>query len=304
MVNPVKISVLVSLYHGEEYLNSFFHHVAALHHPEMLEIIIIHNAPLQAETELIHHHQQEIRCKLVHHIVEQRETLYSSWNRGITLSGGRYLAIWNVDDVRLPDSLARQARILDENGDLDFTYGDQIDIQSYGDFNGVHVSVPEYAENPGLFLTGFYLGSFPMWRRSLHDIAGYFDEQFKSAGDYDFFVRAARNRAGKKTAGVLGYYLASQGISKSGSVNNIERTVVELRYAQYQKINFIFLIPALIRYRIHRITSFGKMNRVADFFSSYWRFVFSRQHVLLVGLFLFPFQHVIPMIRRRMGRHA
>ena len=31
----------------------------------------------------------------------------------------------------------------------------------------------------------------PMWRRSLHQKIGYFDTQYKSAGDYEFWLRAA-----------------------------------------------------------------------------------------------------------------
>jgi len=304
MPNPVKISVLVSLYHGEIFLRGFFKHLAAIQNPETLEIVIIHNEPSDYEIELIQSSKKEIKAKIVHHIVDRRETLYKSWNRGIKLASGRYITIWNVDDVRLPDSLARQARILDEESDLDFTYGDQIDIQSYGETKGVRIIVPEYAENPGLFLTGFYIGSFPMWRRSLHDVAGYFDEQFRSAGDYDFFVRAARNRAGGKTAGVLGYYLASQGISKSGSMNNIERTFVELRYAQYQKLNYVYLLPALIRYRILKILSYGMNYRVGQFFPNYQFYMISRIYTIPVGLLLFPFRHLFPMIWRKLSRYA
>jgi hypothetical protein len=34
-----------------------------------------------------------------------------------------------------------------------------------------------------------FVGPMPMWRKSLHDRFGYFDEAYKSAGDYEFWMR-------------------------------------------------------------------------------------------------------------------
>ncbi len=300
----IKISVLVSLYHGQEYLEGFFNALNRIDSPETLELIIIHNDPVTDELEIISRYKQMSRISIVHDIVNNRESLYSSWNRGIRLARGPYIAIWNVDDVRLPDSLKRQSHILDKHSDVFFTYGDQIEIQMYGESDGRQVCFPEFHEHPELFISGFHLGCFPMWRKALHDIAGYFDEQFKSAGDYEFFVRVVKNCSGKKTEGVLGYYLASQGISKTGSVNNIERTFVELRYAQYQKLNYVYLLPALIRYRILRILSYGMNYRVGQFFPNYQFYRISRIYTIPVGLLLFPFRHLFPMIWRKLSRYA
>ncbi len=300
----IRISVLVSLYRGSSYLEGFFDALNGILNPDVLEIIIIHNDPEEDELEIIRRCKQTCRCKIMHVNVKHRESLYSSWNRGIKLATGRYITIWNVDDVRLPDSLERQAQILDNYSGVSFTYGDQVEIQTYGETDGVLVCFPEFHENPELFLSGFHIGSFPMWRKALHDVAGYFDEQFKSAGDFDFFIRVARNFSGKKVTGVLGYYLASKGISKTGSVNNIERTLVELRYAQYQKLNYVYLLPAIIRYRIKTIKSYGMKHKVGQYFQYYPHYILKRLYTFPIGLLLFPFQHLFPMIRRKISHYA
>ena len=55
----------------------------------------------------------------------------------------------------------------------------------------------------------------PMWKRSLHDDAGKFDDTFKSAGDWEMWLRAAsKGKKFKKIPNVLGlYYFNPKGIS-------------------------------------------------------------------------------------------
>ena len=77
------------------------------------------------------------------------------------------------------------------------------------------------------------LGPFFMFRRSVLDRCGMFDEQFKSGGDFDFAMRLARCGNGLCLSDMLGYYL-NEGTGLSTNINDdvqaIERTVIELRY--------------------------------------------------------------------------
>ena len=55
----------------------------------------------------------------------------------------------------------------------------------------------------------------PMWRRSIHDNFGYFNQYYKSAGDWDFWLRCAFGGSKfKKCQDVLGvYYFNPTGMS-------------------------------------------------------------------------------------------
>jgi glycosyltransferase involved in cell wall biosynthesis len=67
---------------------------------------------------------------------------------------------------------------------------------------------PDY--NPKLLFKVCYVGPQPMWRKSLHDRYGYFDPMFKSAGDYEFWLRlAAKNEKFYHLPECLGLYLNS-----------------------------------------------------------------------------------------------
>ena len=69
----------------------------------------------------------------------------------------------------------------------------------------------------------------PVWKRSIHDSCGYFDETFFSAGDYDLWIRAALD--GKEFLKVSNdplalYYKNPNGISTKEST--LEKALVEV----------------------------------------------------------------------------
>ena len=45
--------------------------------------------------------------------------------------------------------------------------------------------------SPGSLLLHDFIGAQPVWRKSLHDKIGMFDESYEVVGDYEFFLRAA-----------------------------------------------------------------------------------------------------------------
>jgi len=296
----IKISVITSLYNCEKYLKSFLKYVYNLSNINDIELILIHNEPKINELEIIKFYKQTFINRLNHHIVEKRENLYASWNRGINLAKGKYIAIWNVDDIRTTQSLEMQAITLDNNNDTYFTYGDQIEVMKYGDFIGSNIVYPEYSANPKVFLKRYLCGCFPMWKKEVHSKIGYFDEQFKSAGDFDFCIRLARAFKGKKTQGNLGYYLASSGISKTGRINNTERTLVEIRYGQFYKINFIFLIMALRKYKVFSIRWYNNIYSINDYYDNFIKYWVIRVPYIFIGASVFPLRFLIPTLIKYM----
>ena len=71
-----------------------------------------------------------------------------------------------------------------------------------------------------------------MFRKSLIDKAGIFDEQLISGADYDLAMRLVRNGKAHFMSNILGYYL-NEGLGQStkpDSKQPIEQTVIEMRY--------------------------------------------------------------------------
>ncbi len=244
-----RISVISSLYRCERYLDEYFKAVAAIEHPEEVEVLLLHNDPTEHELALIEQWTPKVRVHLRHIVIPQREGLYRTWNRGIDLAEGEYLAVWNVDDQRTPASLHLQADALDANPRACLCYGSYIGVQRFAAREGLMYVFSDFSRMQ--FLRSCYLTPFPLWRKSVHETIGMFDEAFRSAGDYDFQLRAARTFDFVRIDDVCGYYLEApeSGISKSGDINNIERTVCELRYAIYDKLNLLY-VPVALRYSL------------------------------------------------------
>jgi len=119
--------------------------------------------------------------------------IYDAWNVGAKAARGEYLTNVNLDDLRRNDSLERQAAVLDNLPFVDVTYQDL-----YYTFDP-RLSFDEIAafghETNLPIITPYNLMRFnsphnaPMWRKSLHDELGYFNTHYKSAGDYEFWMR-------------------------------------------------------------------------------------------------------------------
>ena len=253
-----KASILLSLYDSTKYLEGYFKNALNQKGIEKIEFSIVHNQPSIIEKKIINKYRNKLN--IIYQEVE-REPLYKSWNRAIKQSTGEYLVCWNVDDLRTNDSLAKMIETLDNYPNIGFTYGDFIITKNYGSIKGKYISSPEFKKNIGL--TSAIGGPFFMWRKNLISKIGYFDEQFLSGGDLDYTIRLSKVCDGKKTKGLLGYFLndASGLSTRNIFLQIIERTAIENRFNIYSKRNLIFLFAAK-RYKGNIIQEFGKERKI------------------------------------------
>ncbi|MDF2188455.1 glycosyltransferase [Paraflavitalea sp. CAU 1676] len=255
-MNSIKISIITSLYRCSEFLEQYLFHVSRITNLAECEVILVHNDPTTEELAIL----DNCVDKPIHlvHLRVPREGLYTSWNRAIQVARGKYLAIWNVDDIRTPDSLAAQRDALD-NSDGVMCYGDFFGTRRYGIFPDKLYQYQPYAQSRKEALKRHIIGCFPMWRKDLHDTVGYFDEQFRLVSDYEFQLRVASGYPLVKADALLGYYLEYVGhkLSSNRKLQQKERTAVELRYRQYDRL-LIHVLPFISTYRINSIRNFGQ----------------------------------------------
>ncbi len=273
MASP-KVSIILSVYRAERYLRRYLQSVLDQSTLSDIELSIAHNDPSAEERSII----DEFSCKIkIIRCEMPRESLYASWNRAIAQSHGEYLACWNADDLRLPDSLERMARTLNDQPQTGWTYGDFVLSRSFGTLAGRLVTTPEWTSHSAT--RGAIGGPFFMWRRSLLNSVGWFDEQFRSGGDFDYAVRLSLGSIGKKTPGVIGYFLNERsGLSTSGNLQPIERTVVQLRYGIYETLDWFYIHSAL-QFRVrHLLQPGGKWVPINELTTGYDALIASRSH--------------------------
>ncbi|HEY4109078.1 glycosyltransferase [Puia sp.] len=252
----IHISVITSLYRCTAFLQDFLLHYSRIKNIDECELILVHNDPTAEELDMINNFTQP-RINLVH-IVVKREGLYASWNRAIDAASGEYLAVWNVDDIRTPDSLLAQKNALEQTNAA-LSYGDFYGTRTYGPNADKLYQYPEYDRCIKEAFRRHIIGCFPMWRKTIHKELGYFDEQFRLVSDYEFQLRVIRRLPLAKAASVLGYYLEHAGhkLSSNRRVQRRERTAVQLRYHMFDKL-LLHVLPFAFRYRLNHILSFGK----------------------------------------------
>ena len=78
----------------------------------------------------------------------------------------------------------------------------------------------------------------PMWRKSLHENNGLFDDSYRSAGDWEFWLRCAFNGSQfKKYSQPLGlYYFNPQGVSTNTDNEEWKREEERNVFKKYQKM--------------------------------------------------------------------
>ena len=234
-----KVSTITPCYNMSKYMKGFLDNLSTQTHKD-LEIVLDHNDPSDEEVKLVEEYNEQYD-DILHIKVEGVDPIGTSMNRCIEYATGDYLCIWNVDDLRTPDSIEVMAKALDENPDVDFVYGNYVIVPKFGSTEGQYVDESGREDE---LTTGMILGPYFMFRKSILEKSGVFDEQLVQGADYDLALRLAFNGKGLHLPINLGYYL-NEGLGQSTKPNSkqpVERTVIELRY------NIRVLEPHLVPY--------------------------------------------------------
>ncbi len=206
------VSVLVSAYNSEEYLRGLLDDLEAQTIAGQTEIIVVDSGSQQNEREIVESFQRQYpNIRYVRTM--QRESVYGAWNRAIEVAQGKYLTNANTDDRHAPDAFEIMVNALEEHPEVGVVYGDSAVTQKknttlvQGPIIG-RLRWPEFDRR--LLFQICFIGPHPMWRRSLHEQFGGFDEKMTSAGDYEFWLRVSDKTYFHHIPQVLGLYLMAE----------------------------------------------------------------------------------------------
>lgn len=225
------VTAIVSTYNSEQFIRACLEDLVSqtLFDQGLLEIVVIDSASPQQEGDIVHAFVEAFGDRIKYIRTDTRETIYQAWNRGIKAAQGKYVTNANTDDRHRADALEQMALTLDANPDVALVYGDSlvtgVPNQTFEHHIrcGYHLR-PEY--QPEIMLSGCHMGPQPMWRRSVHDTVGYFGEQYRSAGDYEFWCRVARKYRLLHIPQFLGlYYENPQGFANSDTRLSVQETI-------------------------------------------------------------------------------
>ena len=241
-----RITAIVSTYASERFLRGCLDDLVAQTVFPQMEVIVVDACSPQNERGIVEEYQR--RYANIRYVrTAERIPLYAAWNLAIRMARGEYLTNANTDDRHAPHALERLARALDEHPGAGVAYASTAITEAE---NGTLGSAPVKGffrarkfDRRRLFFDCLP-GPQPMWRRSLHERFGFFDEAFRSGGDHEFWLRISAEVKFIHLPEVLGLFLDSpQSISHNTEINlarrNSRATVTGRRNGGRVRVNTV-----------------------------------------------------------------
>ena len=211
-----RVSVLVSVYRGANKIETFVSGLERFTEASKLisEVIFIDSAsPDDTESVLT----ERLRLAASRGIgsvylrTDTRETIQRAWNRGIAAARGGYLAFLGVDEMIRPDTLAKLAEFLDRRPDVDWVQGSAVitEVNAAGSYlRDVMAYDRRFEAQQDHYLECCYVSYVgALYRKTIHDKAGFYDDSFRAAGDTEFKNRALPLIAVETLPETLGTFL-------------------------------------------------------------------------------------------------
>ena len=227
------VSVLVSAYESEAFMQECLEDLEGQTIADQIEIIVVDAASPQDEGRIVKAFQQ--RYHNIDYIrTPNRIGVYAAWNLAIKRARGRYITPFSTNDRLNLHAYETLARMLDERPDVALVYGDTYltgrPHQTFGQHDEIGMwRWPDYSYD--YLLSHCIIGPHPMWRRSLHDTVGYFDESYIALGDQDFWIRIGARHSMLHIPFVTGLYWRSpDGLSNRMEITHPEERRLRATY--------------------------------------------------------------------------
>lgn len=249
-----RISVLVTSYNSEAFIEECLGDLEAQDTADTTEIIFVDACSPQGEKAIVRKFQE--RYSNIRYLrTPERIGVYAAWNLGARLAKGRYLTTFSTNDRLRKDAHGLMSSALDNNPHIMLVYGDthitHIPHENFGNFTAPPDSIPKEFKWPAYkfedLLGNCMIGPHPMWRREVHDQIGYWDERFEAIGDQDFFLRIGEKYPMLHLECHTGlYWWSEDAVSVKGMTPMIETYMVRMRYFYRYRLRTgrpPFLIP-------------------------------------------------------------
>lgn len=230
-----RVSIITSIYNGDEFIEGFLKDIVKQTIFNESELILVNAASPGNEEAVIQPYLKKYP-NITYIKLEKDPGVYAVWNIAIKKAKANYITNANLDDRRDPASLEVHAKALDEDPTVDLVYAGYYKTYHPNEMFEVN-SATECCESAEFSPQHLFLclpGPASMWRKAMHEKAGYFSERFFSSGDMEMWNRAAyKGCKFKRIPGIYTLYYANpKGLStKADSKREEENKYVEGAYA-------------------------------------------------------------------------
>ncbi len=189
MSKTPKVTVLMSVYNGEEFLTGAVDSILGQTFQDF-EFLILNNSSTDKTGEIVESYTDP-RIRLVHN--EKNLGMAGSLNRGLDLAEGEYIVRMDCDDISLPQRLAKQVGFMDSNPQVGVcgTW-----VETIGETAG---EIKRFQQDPDLIKAGLLFGNFYITHPSvimrssfLREHALYYNPTLYPAEDYALWQKCSQ----------------------------------------------------------------------------------------------------------------
>ena len=185
MKNP-KVTVLMSVYNGEKYLQEAIDSILGQTFKDF-EFLIVNDGSTDKTEEILKSYNDP-RIKIIDN--EKNIGLTKSLNKGLKLTRGEYIARMDADDVSMPERLEKEVVFLDNNKNMGLVGTYYFETNENGKV--LYITRPlndsKALKEKLLMINQFGHGSV-MFKKECIEKVGLYRREFKSAQDYDLWLR-------------------------------------------------------------------------------------------------------------------
>ena len=186
-----KVAVLIPCYNREDFIGATLDSAINQTYPN-IEIVVVDDGCTDNSRSILDSYGDRIR--ILEHPGRINKGQSASINLAIHGTESKYVAILDSDDLWVPQKIEKQVDVLNRDADAGFVYVNGFAINERGE-KLWELYPPDYVETnqPARVLLSCCVKSPSSWlfRRSILEAVGDFDESMRSAQDHDMLIRLA-----------------------------------------------------------------------------------------------------------------
>lgn len=184
--NACLVSIITVVLNGEKYIEDTIKSIINQDY-DNIEYIIIDGGSTDNSINIIRKYASDVSVFMS----EQDRGMYHAINKGLRLAKGEIVSYLNADDQYFPYTIKEVVKAFIKNPHLDYLYGNCIYIDNKKRELYEYKSIPYNR----LFIKNMkeihWAQPSCFWKKQIHQKIGYFDDNLRYCGDYDFFNRLA-----------------------------------------------------------------------------------------------------------------
>lgn len=239
--NPL-ITVIIAVYNGEQYLEECIVSILGQTYKNF-EIIIIDGRSLDNSVNIIIKYED----KIDYWVSELDRGIYDAWNKALMLANGDWIVFYGSDDIARETAF----KVYVENiltlpskpnlllSRVQLVNNDKKPLRLWG----APYKLSEFRRHMKIAHVG------ALHHRSLFDKFGLFDTSYKSAGDYEFFMRCGRGLRTLFIDTITADVLVG-GVSMNNSIGLLEACNIQKKYGMNPIIANYYYYVALLKQKM------------------------------------------------------